>query len=284
MDTLRLALIQIRGVAGDRDGNVANAVARVDELCADQPPDLILLPEFFNTDYFPQYRDYDYLELAEHETDYTLTAMARAARRHGVFLVAPIYEREAPGLFYDTAVVFNDRGEIQGKYRKVHPAAGASLEKLYFAPGNTFPVFSIRDWNVGIMICYDTYFPEAARTLALKGAELIAVPFATTSDRMKNDLWTSLHRARAVENECYIAACNKVGKDGDFMMGGCSLVVNPVGEVMRIASGTDEEVIQVTLDKHLIDEARAWRPLYRDRRPECYTCLTQTFEEIRGLA
>src|SRR5215471_13066821 len=139
---MRIALIQMNSRAAARDQNVARACAFVEQAAAEKP-DLVILPEFFNNEYFPQYRDYKYMEYAETEDGYTQTHMKEAARRHGFHIVSTIFEMARPGLYYDTAMLINPAGEIVAKYRKVHPAALLSLEKIYFRGGSSFPVFPI---------------------------------------------------------------------------------------------------------------------------------------------
>ena len=171
---MRITLIQMNSKEGDRDYNVEKAQKRIEEAVLLRP-NLIVLPEFFNTEYFPQYRDYKYLQYAERQDGYTISRMKDLARKHSVHIIATIYEEERPGLHYDTAMVIDPEGNIKGKYRKVHPSAVQSLEKLYFKRGSRFQVFPINGWKVGIMICYDYRFPESIRSLALLGAELVVV-------------------------------------------------------------------------------------------------------------
>lgn len=253
--------------------NVARACAFIDAVCSEHEPDLIVLPEFFNTLYFSQYHDYAHLALAESADGPSLTAIRERAARHGVNIIAPIYEADGAGRYFDTAFLIDRRGEILGRYRKVHPAATRSLEKIYFRYGSDFPVWEVDGWKIGVVICYDTFFPEAARMLAVQGAELLVFPFAGGTF----PLWYELHRIRAFENLAYVAVCDKIGVEGSWTFGGKSLIVDPLGEILTRASDTDEEIITAEIDRRRVFEARARYPMYRDRQPWAYGKLTEPF-------
>lgn len=279
---LKLCAIQMNSRVNGRDANVAKACRLIDEAMAERP-ELILLPEFFNTEYFPQYRDYKYLSYAEPDTGYTMTAIAAKAKQHQVHIVATIYEMAGPGVYFDTAMIVTPSGEILGKYRKTHPAAVRSLEKIYFKRGSRFPVFGIQDWKVGITICYDWAFPEAARCVAVKGAELILMPFATPFSTLVPNMWERVLTTRAWENSVYLAACNKVGKEGDWMFGGRSLITDPHGTLLAQAGGEKDETIFATISREKVIEARTIRPMWRDRRPEIYTPICAFEEDVREM-
>lgn len=266
---MRVACIQMNG-ADEAALNVAKACRLVDEVCAIHRPDLIVLPEFFNTLYFSQYHDNRYLALAEPVDGPSLTAMRARAVQHQVNLIAPIFEQDGPGRTFDTAFVIGRQGEIIGRYRKVHPAATNSLEKIYFRYGAEFPVWEIDGWRVGAIICYDTFFPEAARMLAVQGAELLVFPFAGGNI----PLWFELHQIRAFENLAYVAVCDKVGQEGDWNFGGKSVLIDPLGTILAKASASDEETIVADLDRQQVFAARARFPMYRDRQPWAYGALT----------
>ena len=169
---MRISLIQMNSRADCLEGNVERACDFIARAAAEKA-ELAVLPEFFNREYFPQYRDYKYMDYAETDRGYTQTRMKQAARDHGIWLVSTIFEMERPGLYFDTAMLISPEGQITGKYRKVHPAALLSLEKIYFRGGSSFPVFRLGEWTLGISTCYDNLFPESCRCLALRGAELI---------------------------------------------------------------------------------------------------------------
>ncbi|MGH9897194.1 MAG: carbon-nitrogen hydrolase family protein, partial [bacterium] len=222
MTTLRLALIQMRSGIGARDNNVGKALSYIDDVASEQP-DLVVVPEFFNTEYFAQYRDYRYLDYAEPEDGYTITAIRKKAVEHDLTICATIFEEEGPGVYFDTAFLINGSGDIVGKYRKTHPAAVRSLEKIYFRGGTRFPVWEVKGIRTGIIICYDHFFPETARSATVNGAELILGPFAAPAEPN----WDALMKVRAWENGVYMAPCNKVGLEGEWTFGGASMVVDP---------------------------------------------------------
>jgi predicted amidohydrolase len=271
---MKLTLIQMNS-PDDRDANLARAVELIDAAVSGEQPDLIVLPEFFNTLYFAQHRDYAYIDMSERDDGATVTAMRDKAREHRVHIVATIFEEEAAGLYYDTAILIDRQGEIAGKYRKVQPAAVQSLEKIYFRYGSHFPVFNVDDWKVGFIVCYDTFFPESARCVAVNGAELIVVPFAAP----RQLLWRDVMRTRAFENGAYFAPCNKVGREDDWEFGGQSMIVDPLGEVLIEAGDAEDEIISAELDRQAVFDARRRYPMFRDRRPELYTPICTPTED-----
>lgn len=279
---MKICVIQMNSKENDRDANVATACRLIDEGMA-EGPDLLLLPEFFNTEFFAQYRDSKYMSYAEPDTGYTLTAIGAKAKQHRVHIVATIYESAGPGIYFDTAMVVGPTGEIVGKYRKTHPGAVRSLEKIYFKRGSRFPVFDILGWKVGITICYDWAFPEAARCVGVKGAELILMPFAAPFSTLAPNMWESVLATRAWENGVYLASCNKVGKEGEWIFGGKSLIADPNGRILVEAGGEKDETIFATINREKVIEARIVRPMWRDRRPEIYTPLCRFEEDVRGL-
>ena len=214
---MKLCLIQMNSTP-DHAENVARAATHIDRAVAAELPDLVVVPEFFNHPYVFQYRDYRHIDEAESADGIAISAMRAKAREHGIHIVATIFEEESAGICYDSAIVIDPSGEILGRYRKAHPAAVRSLEKIYFRYGSHFPVFRIGDWRVGINICYDTFFPESARCTAVNGAELIVVPFACPPIAC----WRETMRTRAFENGVYFAPCNKVGLEGEWTFGGAA--------------------------------------------------------------
>jgi len=260
--------------AAARDENVDRASQFIERAAADGA-ELVVLPEFFHCEYFPQYRDYKYMDYAEPDTGYTTTRMRRLATALHLWIVSTIFEKERPGLYYDTAMLINPEGEIAGKYRKVHPAALLSLEKIYFRGGSSFPVFRAGEWTVGFSICYDNLFPESCRCLAVRGAELIIAPYATPID----DPWENFLTTRALENGVFLAACNHVGQEGDWCMTGKSMVITPRGKIAIQASGSDEAIITLDISREDVEAARRSFPLFRDRRPEVYSVIAAPAEE-----
>jgi N-carbamoylputrescine amidase len=272
---MRISLIQMNSRAGARDENVARACHAIAQAAAGGAR-LVVLPEFFNVEYFPQFRDYRYMDYAEPEDGVTTRRMREAARTHRLWVVSTIFEMERPGLYYDTAMLIDPDGNITGKYRKVHPAALRSLEKIYFRGGTSFPVFRLDDWTVGVSTCYDNLFPESCRCLAVRGAELIIAPYATPID----DPWENFLTTRALENGVYLAACNHVGQEGEWRMTGKSMILSPRGKIIVQASGTEEDLISADLLREEVVAARRDFPLFRDRRPELYGAIATPVEEL----
>jgi predicted amidohydrolase len=272
---MRVTLIQMNSRTASRDENVARACAFIDQAAGDGA-DLVVVPEFFNNEYFPQYRDLRYMDYAEPADGYTQTAMKAKAREHGIYVVSTIFEMACPGHYYDTAMLISPTGEIVGKYRKVHPAALLSLEKIYFRGGSEFRVFRIGEWRVGFSICYDNLFPESCRCLALNGAELIVAPYATPI----GDPWENFLTTRALENGVYLAACNHVGHEGEWRMSGKSMIVDPGGKIVCKASETDEQLVGAEMDREAVIRARQRFPLFRDRRPDAYGAIATATEHL----
>lgn len=277
MVAMRITLIQMNSRTAARDENVEHACALVEQASREKS-DLVVLPEFFNNEYFPQYRDLRYMEYAEGDDGYTQTQMKEAARRHGLWIVSTIFEMARPGLYYDTAMLISPEGRIAGKYRKVHPAALLSVEKIYFRGGSSFPVFRLGEWTLGFSTCYDNLFPESCRCLALNGAELIIAPYATPID----DPWENFLTTRALENGVFLAACNHVGQEGEWRMSGKSMIIDPCGKIMAQASGTEEQIISAEIAREAVVRARQRFPLFRDRRPDAYGAITRNTEDLHG--
>lgn len=278
MTQIKLGLVQMNSTVRDRDGNVQKALKYIDDL-TNRGADLIVLPEFFNTEYFAQYWDYSYFDYAEPEDGYTITAIRQRAAQNKVYIAATIYEMEAPGLYYDTLFMIADDGAIIGKYRKTHPAGVKSVEKLFYRSGNRFPVWDVKGVRVGGIICYDHVFPEAARSLMVNGADLVIGPFATKGLAA----WDSLMSARAFENGVYMAPCNKVGVEDTWVFSGSSMVVDPFGTILHRASETADELFTIDIVRAEVEKARVEHPFLRDRRPEAYTALVHNYEDTRRI-
>ncbi len=272
---MKLTLIQMNSTP-DHAENVERAAGYIDQAVARDDPALIVVPEFFNHPYVFQYRDYTHIDEAEPESGLAITRMREKAKEHRCHIVATIFEEVGAGLYYDTAMVIDPEGAIIGRYRKTHPAAVRSLEKIYFRYGSYFPVVKVGDWRVGINICYDTFFPETARCAAVNGAELIVVPFAAPA----MECWREMMMTRAFENGCYFAPCNKVGLEGAWTFGGRSMIVAPNSTVIAEAGAEGDEIISATLERDLVFETRRSRPMFRDRRPDLYRPICSATEDI----
>ena len=272
---LTIGVVQMHSAVAARDQNLQRASELVGEAVG-RGAQFVVVPEFFNVEYFAQYRDYAYLDYAEERDGPTLEWASRTARSNSIWLSATILYRDKPGVFYDAMFLFDPDGAEVGKYLKTHPAAVYSLEKIYFRPGSKFPVFHIAGWNVGFMICYDTFFPEVARSLTLRGAELLVAPFAAPV----HPVWRELHLMRAFENGCYVAVSNKVGVEGDWTFCGESLIATPGGDIQKVASSSKDDVLVETLEHSQVSYWRQRYPMLRDRRPDAYGAIVAATEDL----
>ncbi|MEM1057654.1 MAG: nitrilase-related carbon-nitrogen hydrolase [Verrucomicrobiota bacterium] len=246
------------------------------EKAAGQGAAVVCLQELFNSSYFGAEQDMRWYALAEPIPDgLTVTRMAETAKRLGVVLVAPIYEEEAPGIYYNTAAVIDADGTLLGKYRKTHitHCEPGFWEKFYFRPGNLgYPVFETAAGKVGVYICYDRHFPEPARCLGLAGAEIVFNPSATVAGLSEN-LWRLEQPAHAAANQYWLGAINRVGFEKPWEFGefyGSSYFADPEGQIVAQASRDQTEVLVAELDLDRIREVRHKWQFYRDRRPETY--------------
>lgn len=272
---MRLSLVQMNS-SPDRDANVEKALAYIDQAVDSYQSNLVVIPEFFNHPYAFSTRDHKNFKFAEPQSGYSMSRMRKKARERKIYLIATLFEEESAGIYYDTAFVIDPDGEIIGKYRKVMPGLYLSLERIYFRFGSRFSVFQVGEWKVGIVICYDTFFPEHARCSAVNGAELIVVPFAAP----KVGPWREMMITRAWENAVYFAPCNKVGLESGWQFGGISMIIDPEGEVLSEAGEQQDEIINATLNRSLLFETRQKKPFFRDRRPDLYAPLCRSSEDI----
>lgn len=266
---MRVAAIQMSMKMGDKSGNLKKGLAKIGA-AAQQGAQMILLPELFTTEYFAWWRDTKYFAYAEPIPGPTTDKVGKLARQFSVYVIAPFYEKEGPGMYYNSAVLIGPRGEIIGRQRKMHIPAVKSLEKLYFQPAEpNFPVWQTKFGKVGICICYDRLFPEVCRALALNGAEIIFVPIAGTIFPKVSTLDT-----RALENVLFVVAANKVGEEGGHRYTGGAMIINPEGKVM-VQGGEEEEIVMADLNLDDVEKTRQAFPYFRDRRPELYERLLQ---------
>lgn len=273
--SLTLGTVQMTS-SDDRNENLDKAEGYIEQAVKDHKADVVVIPEFFNIPYVFQWRDYAHIDRAEPADGPSITRMRELAKRHGIGLIATIFEEEAAGLYYDTAFFIDESGEIRGKYRKTHPAAVQSLEKIYFRYGSHFPVVNLRGIKFGAVICYDTFFPETARCVAVRGAEVIVAPFAAPP----LEPWRSVMIARGFENGVWFSPSNKVGREGDWTFGGQSMIVAPTGRVASELDNTAEGVISAPISREEVFMARREKPMFRDRRPDLYAPICAPTEDI----
>lgn len=233
------------------------------------------LQEVFSAPYFPATIDDKWFAAAEAVPDGPTTrAMRDAAKRHGMVIVSPVYERDRGGAFYNTAVVIDADGQYLGKFRKIHiPKIEGFDEKHYFADGDLgYPVFETTFCKVGVYICYDRHFPEGWRALALGGAELVFNPSATFKG-VSDHLWNLEQVGAAIANGIFVGTNNRVGTEpslGNHVFYGSSYFCNPRGEILAQGGDEDDELVVAVLDLDQIREVRDTWQFFRDRRPETY--------------
>ncbi len=272
----RVGIIQM-AMSESRAENLARAEGFVADAAA-QGASLVVLPELFADRYFPQRMDPARYDLAEPVPEGPVSrAVAGMARRHGVAVIGGAYERAAEGRLFNTALAVGADGELAGRYRKVHIPHGPGYEeKFYFTPGDLgFQVVKVADVSTGLAICWDQWFPETGRSLALQGAELVVFPTAIGSepnepDFSSKDAWQMACRAQALFNQVFVAAVNRTGTEELLTFYGGSFVCDPWGNVLAEAGEQDEGALVADCDLALVRGARELFQFYRDRRPDAY--------------
>lgn len=265
---LRLGLVQMDAVLGDVNANLERALGYVQE-AAEKRVDILCFPELFSTGYNPALLGERYYSLAEPVTGPTIQQLAWAAKENGLHIIAPIVlEKSMPGVVYNAAVLLSGDGEVLGSFSKVHLILS---ERLYFRAGDEYPVFGTDFGKIGIMICYDSGFPELARILALQGAEIVFAPSAF--QRADKHMWDIYFKSRALENTFFVAATNRVGQEADLCFFGNANVHNPAGHSVAEAPEDEENLLVVDVDLNEVQTQRAKIPFLRDRRPELYSAL-----------
>jgi N-carbamoylputrescine amidase len=295
--TLPVALIQERAIidqgAGNADANLTLIEQRVAE-AARQGAKLVLLQEIHNGPYFCQHESVDEFDLAEPIPGPSTDRLGKLAQQHGVVLVSSLFERRAAGLYHNTAVVHEADGSIAGKYRKMHiPDDPGFYEKFYFTPGDLgFEPIDTSVGRLGVLVCWDQWYPEAARLMALAGAEVLLYPTAIGYDpdddqaekNRQRDAWVITHRGHAVANGLPVLSCNRVGHEPsplgasgvDFW--GNSHVLGPQGEFLAEA-GSEPEILMAEVDMQRSEDVRRIWPFLRDRRIDAYDDLLKRYRD-----
>jgi N-carbamoylputrescine amidase len=287
----RIGLVQM-SCSADPNANLARAVAKVEE-AARADAEVVCLPELFRSQYFCQREDTATFDLAEPVPGPSTEALSEAARRLSISIVAPIFERRAPGLYHNSAAMIDADGKILGVYRKMHiPDDPAYYEKFYFTPGDLgFRTFDTRSGRVAALICWDQWYPEAARLAALQGAVVLFYPTAigwhphekAEHGATQRDAWMTVQRGHAIANGLYVAAVNRVGLETPPEGGpgiefwGSSFVADPQGVLMAIGSTDKEQILVAEIDSDRIEDVRRNWPFLRDRRIDAYSGLTRRF-------
>jgi N-carbamoylputrescine amidase len=240
---------------------------------------ILCLQEIFNTPYFCPGQDKAWYESAEPVPGPTVARMQEYAAKYKMVLIVPVYEKEQPGVLYNTAAVIDADGSYLGKYRKNHiPHTSGFWEKFFFKPGNLgYPVFQTRYAKVGVYICYDRHFPDGARCLGLNGAEIVYNPSATVAG-LSQYLWKLEQPAHAAANGYFMGCINRVGTEKPWNLGkfyGSSYFVDPRGQIFAQASENNDELLIAEFDLDMIEQVRATWQFFRDRRPETYGKLVE---------
>ena len=287
----KVALVQMH-CSPDPDANVERACALLREAHR-LGAQIACLPELFRSQYFCQVEDHKYFELAEPIPGPTSDRLAAVARETGMTILGSLFERRAAGIYHNTSVVLDGNGAIVGKYRKMHiPDDPLYYEKFYFTPGDLgFQAIRTDHATVGTLVCWDQWYPEAARLTALKGAEILFYPTAigwhpAEKDEFgpaQADAWHTMQRAHAISNGVYVIAVNRIGhegpSDGGIEFWGGSFAADPFGRVIARASHDREEVLVVECDPALIETTRQHWPFLRDRRIDAYGPIIQRFAD-----
>jgi N-carbamoylputrescine amidase len=287
----RVGLVQM-SMSPDPQANLDKAAARVEE-AARAGAQVVCLPELYRSPYFCQREDPASFDLAETVPGPSTERLSEVARRAQVAVVVPIFEKRAPGLYHNSAVVLDADGATLGLYRKMHvPDDPAFYEKFYFTPGDLgFRAFDTRYGRVGTLICWDQWYPEGARLTALRGASAIFYPTAIgwhphekeRHGAEQRDAWRTVQRGHAIANGCYVAAVNRVGREpgppgqAGLEFWGTSFLCDPFGVVVAEASTDREEILIGEVDLARIEEVRRGWPFLRDRRIDAYEGIARRF-------
>ena len=292
MKEIKIGFLQQHNVA-DPAVNIQRLAKGIADLAA-RGAQLIVLQELHNSLYFCQVEDVNNFDLAEPIPGPSTGFYGELAKQYGVVIVTSLFEKRAPGLYHNTAVVIEKDGTIAGKYRKMHiPDDPAYYEKFYFTPGDLgFHPIDTSIGRLGVLVCWDQWYPEAARLMALQGAEILIYPTAIgyessdTPDEQERqrEAWTTVMRGHAVANGLPVIAVNRVGHEDDpsgmtrgIEFWGSSFAVGPQGEIHYRASNDEEESIVIEVDMHHSEQVRRWWPFLRDRRIDSYQDITKRY-------
>jgi len=291
MSKTRKALVQMK-MSSDPKKNIQNAVDKINS-AAKKGAKIICLPELFMTKYFCQVESHKNFNFAEKIPGPSSNLFSALARELKIILIISFFEKKTSGLYHNSSIVINEKGKILGKYRKMHiPDDPQFYEKFYFTPGDLgFKSFKTSKGNLGTLICWDQWFPEAARLTALKGAEIIFYPTAIgwhpkekrKFGKSQLDSWITMQKSHAIANGTYVAAINRVGvetkgkKKIEFW--GNSMVIDPSGKIIAKAGNKKEDILVCEVDYKKIDTARQHWPFLRDRRTEFYKDILKNPED-----
>lgn len=287
MSKVKVGFVQMSCTDNKAD-NLAKAIRQVREAAA-KGAQIVCLQELFTSLYFCDEENYDNFSLAEPIPGPSTDSLQKVAAELGVVIIASLFEKRAQGLYHNTTAVLDADGAYLGKYRKMHiPDDPAYYEKFYFTPGDLgYKVFKTKFATIGVLICWDQWYPEAARITALMGAEVLfyptAIGWATSQDEATNveqyNAWQTIQRSHAVANGIHVVSVNRVGfeQEGRMKFWGGSFIANPFGSIIYQASHENEEVFVQELDLSVTDRYRTHWPFMRDRRIDSYSPITKRF-------
>lgn len=284
MRNIKVGLVQMACTA-DVAQNIEKAILKTREAAA-QGAQIVCLQELFKSLYFCDVEDHANFNLGEAIPGPTTDLFGALAKELGIVIITSLFEKRAPGLYHNTTAVLDADGSYLGKYRKMHiPDDPGYYEKFYFTPGDLgYKVFNTRFGKLGILICWDQWYPEAARITSLMGAEILFYPTAIGWDTNEQDpainteqynAWQTIQRSHSVANGVYVVSVNRVGREADQQFWGGSFVSNPFGSLMYLASHDQEEVKVVELDLDKTEYYRTTWPYLRDRRIDSYQPITK---------
>ena len=292
-ESFRIGLVQM-SCGPEPEENLQQALARVED-ASNRGARVVCLPELFQTQYFCQREDASLFDLAEPIPGRTTERLAAAARKDGIVLIASLFEKRAPGIYHNTAAVFDADGTLRGIYRKMHiPDDPLYYEKFYFTPGDLgFRAIDTSAGRLGTLVCWDQWYPEGARLTALQGASVLFYPTAigwhpaekAEFGEAQHDAWRTIQRAHAIANGVYVAAVNRVGFETGNIRGqsapgaglefwGGSFICDPFGRVIAESSNDKEEILLGEVDLRKLEETRRNWPFLRDRRVDSYAPIT----------
>ena len=290
MPKVTLGLIQT-AVGADPNANLGKAIAKTIE-AAKAGAQIICLQELFRSHYFCQVEDHKYFALAEAIPGPSTEAFCKVAREHGVVIIASLFEKRAAGLYHNTAAIIDADGTFLGKYRKMHiPDDPLFYEKFYFTPGDLgFRAWQTKFGKIGVCVCWDQWYPEAARLTALQGAQILFYPTAIgwhpaekkEFGARQHSSWETIQRGHAIANGCYVAAVNRIGHEAPdggpgLEFWGQSFVADPAGQIMKKAGVDQEENLIVEVDLDAVESQRTHWPFLRDRRIDAYEPITKRY-------
>lgn len=282
---VKVGLVQL-SCTKDKEYNIQKTIESIRK-AAQKGANIVCLQELFSSLYFCDVEDYENFKLAEPIPGKTTSMLEEIAKELGIVIIASMFEKRAHGLYFNTTAVIDADGIYLGKYRKMHiPDDPGYYEKFYFTPGDTgYMTFNTKFGRIGVLICWDQWYPEAARITALMGAEILfyptAIGWAKTQDKETNteqyNAWQTIQRSHAIANGIHVVSVNRTGVEGEMQFWGGSFVSNPFGTVMYQAPHLEEDINVIEIDLEKTDHYRTHWPYLRDRRIDSYAPITKRY-------